>query len=234
MPEIRLAPDLAHAYPHAALAVVTATGLRGDTTWPATATALTALEEAVADGSWAPADETDPRIACWHEAYRAFNVNPRRLRPSVDALGRRLVRKGTLPRINGPVDTYNLVSVRHGLPIGAFDLDSVVGDITIRFAEGTESFTPLGEADTTEHPRPGEVIYTDHLDVLTRCWNHRDAHRTRVTDRTRRAWFILESLTPDSASPLRDATEDLVARLTPHTDQVHARYLGSQQSSATG
>lgn len=68
-------------------------------------------------GTWHPADDTDPRIEAWHTAYRSFGTNPRRIRPSVDALGRRFAKKGTLPRINPAVDSYNAVSVRHGLPM---------------------------------------------------------------------------------------------------------------------
>jgi hypothetical protein len=33
----------------------------------------------------------------WHEAYRKFGTNPRRIRPSVDALHRRLASQGRLP-----------------------------------------------------------------------------------------------------------------------------------------
>src|SRR5271166_5816809 len=102
-----------------------------------------------------------PEVDAWHAAYRAFGTNPKRERPSVDALRRRLARSGRLPRISAAVDCYNLVSVTHGVPAGAFDLDAVAGDIAVRFAAGDEGFTPLGEPDVTEHPRPGEVIYTD-------------------------------------------------------------------------
>ncbi|MFB6840273.1 hypothetical protein [Streptomyces sp. NPDC056361] len=51
--------------------------------------AVADLERSLADGSWRPADESDPRIEAWHTAYRSFGTNPRRVRPSVDALGRR-------------------------------------------------------------------------------------------------------------------------------------------------
>lgn len=37
---------------------------------------------------------------------------------------------------------------------GAFDLDHVPGDVVIRHAHGTESFTPLGAPDTVENPKP--------------------------------------------------------------------------------
>jgi hypothetical protein len=35
-------------------------------------------------------------------------------------------------------------------------------------AAGHEEFTPLGEPDATEHPRPGELSYMDGTSVLTR------------------------------------------------------------------
>src|SRR5690242_10493216 len=170
MTSFRIAPAVAAAFPDTLIALITASGLRGHEPWPHTTTALEELEPQLADGTWQPADETDPRIEAWHVAYRSFGTNPRRIRPSVDALGRRLAKKGSLPRINPAVDSYNSVSVRHGLPAGAFDLGHVTGDVDIRHADGTETFTPLGEPDTTENPKPGEIIYADTTGVLTRHW----------------------------------------------------------------
>ncbi|WP_344648909.1 B3/B4 domain-containing protein [Cryptosporangium japonicum] len=204
-----LHPAVAEAFPDAVIAVLTATELRNHGPWAATDGAVAALQRALADGTWRPADETDPRIAAWHTAYRAFGTNPRRIRPSVDALGRRLAKQGSLPRINPAVDSYNVVSVRHALPAGAFDLRHVTGDVEIRFAVGDESFTPLGEPDVVEHPKPGEVIYTDSTGVLTRHWNHRDAHRTRVTEDSTDVAFLLESL----HGPVQPAVEELEALL---------------------
>ncbi|MEU9443143.1 phenylalanine--tRNA ligase beta subunit-related protein [Streptomyces sp. NPDC048304] len=230
MPSFRIAPAVADAFPGTLIAVVTATGLRGHEPWPHTATALEELEQQLADGTWQPADETDPRIEAWHTAYRSFGTNPRRIRPSVDALGRRLAKKGSLPRINPAVDSYNAVSVRHGLPAGAFDLDHVTGDVDIRYADGTETFTPLGEPGTVEHPKPGEVIYTDATDVLTRHWNHRDAHRTRVTENSTRVAFVLETLHADrDGDLLKVAAEELLGLLAPHAGETAVHYLSPAQ-----
>src|SRR6478752_95047 len=170
MTVFRLHPDVADAFPGTRIALVTATGLRGREPWPEATAALAHLEREAADGVWQPADESDPRIEAWHTAYRAFGTNPRRIRPSVDALGRRLAKKGTLPRINPAVDSYNAVSVRHGLPARAFDLDHVTGDVEIRHADGREHLTTLGEPGTVEIPKAGEIIYVDTTDVLTRHW----------------------------------------------------------------
>ncbi|MEU6590049.1 phenylalanine--tRNA ligase beta subunit-related protein [Streptomyces sp. NPDC046881] len=234
MPAFRIAPAVADAFPGTLVALVTATGLRGHEPWPHTAAALAELEQRLADGTWRPADETDPRIEAWHTAYRAFGTNPRRVRPSVDALGRRLAKQGSLPRINPAVDSYNAVSVRHGLPAGAFDLDRVTGDVDIRYADGTESFTPLGEPGTVEHPRPGEIVYADAAGVLTRHWNHRDAHRTRVTADSARVAFLLETLHADrDAGLLKTAAEELQGLLAPHAGQTAVHLLGPAQPRAS-
>ncbi|MCP9985562.1 hypothetical protein LUX01_01440 [Streptomyces sudanensis] len=226
MPDFRLAPAVADAFPDTLVALVTATGLRVGEPWPRTAAAVADLERELADGTWRPADETDPRIGSWHAAYRSFGTNPRRVRPSVDALGRRLAKKGTLPRVNPAVDSYNAVSVRHGLPAGAFDLDHVDGDVAIRHADGTEAFTPLGEPGTVEHPGPGEIVYADTAGVLTRHWNHRDAHRTRVTEDSVRVVFILETLhAARDGRLLGTAADELRDLLAPHAERTAVHHL---------
>ncbi|MBD3003841.1 B3/4 domain-containing protein [Streptomyces sp. 5-10] len=226
MTAFHISPAVADAFPDTLIAVVTATGLRGGRPWPATTATLEDLEAQLADGVWRPADESDPRIEAWHAAYRSFGTNPRRVRPSVEALGRRMAKKGTLPRINPPVDSYNAVSVRHGLPAGAFDLDHVTGDVEIRYADGSEAFTPLGEPGTVENPKPGEIIYTDTTDVLTRHWNHRDAHRTRVTEDSTHVAFVLETVAAThDGHLLKAAADDLRTLLQPHCEQITVHYL---------
>jgi DNA/RNA-binding domain of Phe-tRNA-synthetase-like protein len=181
------------AFPGLRIDAVVADGFSGQRPWPEVEARLAALEADVAAGKPVASGEDDPHIASWHAAYRAFGTNPKRQRPSVDALRRRLARTCRLPRINPAVDCYNLVSAASGVPAGAFDLRRVTGDITIRFADGSESFTPLGEPETVENPRPGEVVYTDGDGVLTRHWNHRDAERTKVTEASEAIVFLLET-----------------------------------------
>ncbi|WP_329791227.1 phenylalanine--tRNA ligase beta subunit-related protein [Lentzea sp. DG1S-22] len=233
MTAFRIAPAVTEAFPDTLIALVVATGLRGREQWPDTASAVHDLEHQLAVGTWRPADETDPRIDAWHTAYRSFGTNPRRIRPSVDALGRRFAKKGNLPRINPAVDSYNFVSVRHGLPAGAFDLDQVTGDIDIRRADGTENFTPLGEPDTVENPKPGEIIYSDASIVLTRHWNHRDAHQTRVTEDSTHVAFALETVhATRDGELLKSAAGQLQNLLEPHAGQITIDYLTPAQPEA--
>ncbi|MFE9722533.1 B3/4 domain-containing protein [Streptomyces sp. NPDC005794] len=227
MTTFRIAPTVADAFPDTLIALVTATGMRGREPWPETTDALRGLEQQLSEGTWQPADETDPRIEAWHTAYRSFGTNPRRIRPSVDALGRRFAKKGTLPRVNPAVDSYNAVSVHHGLPAGAFDLAHVAGDVDIRYADGSEEFTPLGEPDTVEITKPGEIIYADTTGVLTRHWNHRDAHRTRVTEDSTHVVFALETLHATRDGHLLEAAAlALQGLLDAHAERTAVHYLG--------
>jgi DNA/RNA-binding domain of Phe-tRNA-synthetase-like protein len=135
MTELRVADAVCEAFPELAVAAVVAREFRSGEPWEETERLLAGLESAAADGGWQPLAETDPLLASWQAAYRAFGTNPRRFRPSVDALCRRLGKSGRLPRISPAVDAYNAVSVTHGVPVGAFDLAAVRGDVALRFAD---------------------------------------------------------------------------------------------------
>lgn len=226
MTELRVSDAVCEAFGGLRIAAVVADSLDGRAPWPEVDAGLAALEEAAANGDTLPSADDDPHIAAWYAAYRAFGTNPKRERPSVAALRRRLARGGRLPRINPAVDCYNLVSVTHGVPAGAFDLDAVDGDVTVRFATGNEDFTPLGEPDVTEHPRAGEVIYSDAKSVLTRHWNHRDAERTKVTAASTRVVFLLETTdAPAFGAAVDAAAADLAARLESRASGVATHWL---------
>lgn len=215
MTRLAVAAEVCAAFGDLRIDAIVSAGFAGQKPWPEVDARLAALEAGAAAG------EDDPHIASWHAAYRAFGTNPRRERPSVDALRRRLVRSGRLPRINPAVDAYNLVSATFGVPAGAFDLRRVEGDVEIRFAGGAEPFTPLGEPGTVEHPRPGEVVYTDAAGVLTRHWNHRDADRTKVTEDSDLIVFLLETVEASVFGPVLDAaTDDLTALLRERSESV--------------
>jgi DNA/RNA-binding domain of Phe-tRNA-synthetase-like protein len=163
------------------------------------------------------AESAAPHVEAWREAYRGFGVNPKRARPSVDAL----LRRAELPGINRVVDAYNAVSVRYGLPIGGEDLDAYDGPARLVQADGGEPFDTVknGEA-VLEHPEPGEVIWRDDAGVTCRRWNWRQCTRTHITERTKNALFILERLEPCPLEHLTAAGAELAALLRAITPEV--------------
>ncbi|MFI9024712.1 B3/4 domain-containing protein [Streptomyces sp. NPDC053560] len=167
---------------------------------------------AVRLGGAPPQDE--PHIAAWRAAYTAFGAKPSRTRNSAEALARRALTEGGLPRVNRLVDVYNAISVAHAIPVGGEDLDRIEGDMRLVRATGDEPFeTAAGGAQAVEHPEPGEVVWRDAAGVTCRRWNWRQGVRTRLTEDSTRALFLLERMAPMSLDALEEAGAELAEAL---------------------
>ncbi|MFE1271460.1 B3/4 domain-containing protein [Streptomyces sp. NPDC058758] len=158
--------------------------------------------------------DQDPHVAAWRAAYTAFGAKPSRTRNSAEALARRALADGGLPRINRLVDAYNAISVAHLVPVGGEDLNRIQGDMRLVRATGEEDFvTVAGGEQSVEHPEPGEIVWCDEQGVTCRRWNWRQGPRTRIDDDTTDALFLLESLAPMPRGELLAAGEELVEAL---------------------
>lgn len=160
------------------------------------------------------APQDDPHIAAWRAAYTAFGSKPSRTRNSAEALAKRALADGGLPRINRLVDLYNAVSVAHLVPVGGEDLDHIRGGMRLVRATGAEPFaTAAGGEQVVEHPEPGEVVWCDDEGVTCRRWNWRQGVRTRLTDSSVNALFLLERMAPMSVAELTAAAAELAEAL---------------------
>ena len=219
---LAVSPLIAERYPHCRTLVIVALGVRNDVPWPETEAALSAFEAEVRDGVRSLPDERAPAVAAWHDLLRSFGTNPRRLRPSVDALGRRLAKAGRLPRISPLVDTANLVSLRYTLPTGGYDLSCIEQGFLLRHAGPGDEHVPLGRPGERETPVAGEVVYADGRRVLTRHWNHRDADITKVTPQSRDVALFLEGIEPvTGGETVVRAQRELADLVAPHAQSIH-------------
>ncbi|TXS34682.1 cytoplasmic protein [Streptomyces sp. ms191] len=158
--------------------------------------------------------DRDPHVAAWRAAYTAFGAKPSRTRNSAEALARRALADGGLPRINRLVDAYNAVSVAHLIPVGGEDLDRIQGAMRLVVATGDEPFaTTAGGVETVEHPEAGEVVWLDEAGVTCRRWNWRQGPRTRIDGSTVNALFLLEALEPMTSEQLVAAGAELAESL---------------------
>jgi DNA/RNA-binding domain of Phe-tRNA-synthetase-like protein len=208
--EIWVDPAVSALRPDFAVLVMGVYGLRNGATDDRSRSWLAeAAEKAVA--------VDDPKVEAWRDAYRAFGAKPQRTRPSVDALVRRM----PLPEINLVVDAYNAISVRHGLPIGGEDLGHYEGTARLIRASGNESFEVVEKGEPAiDHPEIGEVVWRDDRGVTCRRWNWRQCVRTRITEETTDALFLLERLAPMSLEELDAAGKELVKMLEEITPEV--------------
>ncbi|QCX81004.1 B3/4 domain protein [Streptomyces sp. YIM 121038] len=158
------------------------------------------------------APHEDPHMADWRGAYTDFGAKPSRTRNSAEALAKRALTDAGLPRINALVDVYNAISVAHLIPVGGEDLDHIKGAMRLVRATGDEDFvTMAGGERTVEHPDAGEVVWRDDEGVTCRRWNWRQGPRTRLTEQTVNAVFLLEGMGPHAG--LDAAAAELVELL---------------------
>lgn len=174
-----------------------------------------------------------PHVDAWRDAYRAFGAKPQRTSSSVEALTER-ARKGALPRVNWLVDLYNAISVEHALPVGGEDAHRFVGDLRLIRARGDEPFdTTRNGTAVVEAPEPGEVVWADTAGVTCRRWNWRQGTRTRLTEQSTDALFLLERLEPLPLAGLNAAGDALVAAIRACCPGavVEQHYLGAADGS---
>jgi DNA/RNA-binding domain of Phe-tRNA-synthetase-like protein len=160
------------------------------------------------------APHEDPHMAAWREVYTAFGSKPSRTRNSAEALAKRALSDAGLPRINLLVDLYNAISVAHLVPVGGEDLDRIRGGMRLVRATGDEDFvTVAGGEEAVEHPDAGEVIWRDEEGVTCRRWNWRQGPRTRLTEETVSAVFLLEGMAPMPLADMEKAATELAELL---------------------
>jgi DNA/RNA-binding domain of Phe-tRNA-synthetase-like protein len=196
------------AHPGYIAAIVLAEGLgNGPSDDHSSALLEEAERELLARGLARAAD--DPHIAEWRAAFSRFGAKPKRYPCSAEALAARVLKGGSLPRINALVDLYNAISVRHLIPVGGEDLDRLEGPLRLTIADGSERFDGMED----EAPKPGEVVWRDDAGVTCRRWNWRQGTRTRLTDASTRAFFVFDRLPALPADRLDHATSELTAGL---------------------
>ena len=143
----------------------------------------------------------NPHIAAWREAYRNAGIKPANFRPSVEGLLRRILRGDNLPTINCIVDIGTYLSIKYSLPIGAHAIDHLHNDMTLRKANGDESFEAFG-ADVIEKPEKGEFIFTDGDVVMTRRWTWRQAKHSLIEPTTKALEFNIDALSHISTTEI--------------------------------
>lgn len=154
-----------------------------------------------------------PSISAWRQVFAQFGVKPTQHRSAAEALLRRLSKSGSVPNINALVDLGNLVSIRYGMPVAVVDRAGIAGPITVRFADGTETFTDLG-AEQVSHPYPGEVVFVDPANVAcARRWCWRQSAQSATSETTVDALIVVEGHHENAEQDVESALDDLTSLL---------------------
>jgi DNA/RNA-binding domain of Phe-tRNA-synthetase-like protein len=138
------------------------------------------------------------------ELYRRFGIDPTRVRPSSEALLRRLKKGESLPRINSLVDVANAMSVQLQVPVGLYDLGQTKGDeLVIRLGSNGETYSGIGKERVNV---AGRICVADAEGPIGNP--SADSARTMITTSTERAvWIYFLQVRDDDI----DRTAELVA-----------------------
>jgi len=167
-----------------------------------------AIERRLAAGT----ESEMPEIAAWREAFSKMGMKPTQYRSASEALLRRYRKEKSMPSFHPLVDYLNYVSMAYAIPIAAYDCAKIAGGITVRPANGSETYVTFqGE---TESPAPGETIFADEEgNAHARRWTHRQSARSVVTPATDRVLIVAEALHADARRDIVSLEQELRATL---------------------
>jgi len=127
-----------------------------------------------------------PGLAAARRLYRSFGIDPTRVRPSSEALLRRVLRGKPFPRISNAVDVGNLCSVHSLLPLGLYDAGAIRGDVTLRRGLPGEGYAGIRKDVVHLEGRPALADREGPFGNPTS-----DSPRTSVGATTRSLWMVI-------------------------------------------
>ncbi len=157
--------------------------------------------------------ESDPILLGFHKLHENLSISKRKNIPASENLIRLLEKNQCLHPLNKVVDIYNLISIESGLCLGAHDLEYVVGNVTLRMLRGDETYIPLGMTEPCKVKTTEYAYCDDANDVLCRL-EVRQVNKTKVTEDTTSAFFIIQGNMNTSDAYLNGVSKQLIDSIT--------------------
>lgn len=159
--------------------------------------------------------EPPPQMAHVRAMYRAVGIDPTRRRPSSEALLRRVLGGGSLPRVNSLVDIGNWCSLEFQLPYGLYDLEHIRGTIQLRLGHEGEAYPGIRKDEVHV---AGRLTLADDLGAFGNP--SADSARTMVTPLTTRALVVVFAPFQLPAHQVADVLALTSARVVQHAGGV--------------
>ena len=151
-------------------------------------------------------------ILYYRDAFNKLGINPNKFMSSIEAMLTRVSKGKGLPNISPIVDLGNSVSLTHMVPLGAHDIDTLNGDIEVRFSKKGDNFIPLG-CEESEVLEEGELIYSARDNVRTRRWIWRQSEQGKITNESKNIFFPIDGFKDKNYDNVISARDELAALL---------------------
>jgi len=142
--------------------------------------------------------------------YKALGLDPTKIRPSNEALLRRVLKGEGLPTVNTLVDALNLCSLRYQLPFGLYDADRIRPPVLLRRGAAGEGYEGIRKSLVSVAERP---VLADAEGPFGNPSS--DSSRTMVTVETKRALVVVYApamLSNARLDEVLDGTESTLTR----------------------
>jgi len=149
--------------------------------------------------------KNNPVVRAYRDFYWKLNIDPTKIRPSGEALLRRILRGKPLPTISTVVDAYNLASLKTIIPLSGFDLKLLNPPLQIRFSKENEKFQGIGMV-TPIMLKSNMLVLADKTRILC-VYPYRDADATKITQETREVVIVGYGAPGITEDQLKNAVE---------------------------
>ena len=156
-----------------------------------------------------------PGAADARALYKDLGLDPTKVRPSNEALLRRVLKGEALYTVNTLVDALNLCSLRAQLPFGLYDLDRVEPPVTLRRGQPGESYEGIRKGVVNVEGRP---VLADGRGAFGNPTS--DSARTAISLGTQRALVVVYAP--------RGFAEHRLARVVAESADTLVRHCGGQ------
>ncbi|OYT48351.1 MAG: hypothetical protein B6U85_02820 [Desulfurococcales archaeon ex4484_42] len=158
-----------------------------------------------------------PLVRAYRDTMWRLGIDPTKIRPSSEALLRRILRKSYLPSINNIVDACNIASARNIVVISVIDLDKVSPPLILRFAKNGEEFIDL--SGKVRILKDYEIVLSDSKGIIIHLYPYRDSARSAISSSTRNVIAVAYGAEGIPKHRLLDALKefaDIVLRSVPN------------------
>ena len=151
----------------------------------------------------------DPVLEGYRNLRTKLGLSRNKTICSSEALLNYLFKKNTLPQVNLLVDIYNLLSVKTHISIGAHELGMIDQYLDFKITSGNEIFIPMGSDESIEISK-GEYAYVDGGNEVLCRLDHRQCHKTRISESTQSCLLIVQGNPNTTSEQINSATEELI------------------------
>lgn len=137
--------------------------------------------------------KSDRIFRAYRDFYWRIGIDPTKVRPSSEALVRRMLQNKPIPRINPFVDVCNLVSALTSITFSVLDFRKLWGSLRLTWSKEGEPFLGIGFTKT-ETLTGRKLVMRDNYGVVS-IYPYRDSERTKVDRSTRDVLIVLCGVT---------------------------------------